>query len=83
MGQISRSGPGDLRPQILLSSIIRQIEKHAILARTQKTGVNGAVWHFVATDRSGTIGADPRVLDLLEENGIGYVIHLPWSPTQR
>lgn len=45
------------------SSIIRQIEKDAILARTQGTGINGAVWHFVASDRSGTIGADPRILD--------------------
>ena len=59
------------------SSIIRQIEKDAIMARTQTTGINGAVWHFVASDRSGTIGADPRILDLLEENGIDYVIHLP------
>lgn len=59
------------------SSITRQIEKDAILARTQGTGINGVVWHFVASDRSGTIGADPRVLDLLEENGINYVIHLP------
>ena len=59
------------------SSIIRQIEKDAIMASTQTTGINGAVWHFVASDRSGTIGADPRILDLLEENGIDYVIHLP------
>ncbi|KRE52414.1 hypothetical protein ASG92_25560 [Arthrobacter sp. Soil736] len=59
------------------SSITRQIEKDAILARTEGTGINGAVWHFVASDRSGTIGADPRILDLVEENGINYVIHLP------
>lgn len=59
------------------SSIIRQIEKDAILVRTEGTGIDGAVWHFVASDRSGTIGADLRILDLLEENGIDYVIHLP------
>lgn len=59
------------------SSIARQIEKDAILVRTEQTGINGTVWHFVASDRSGTIGADPRILDLLEENGINYVIHLP------
>lgn len=29
------------------------------------------------------VGTDPRILDLLEENGIDYVIHLPWRPTQR
>ena len=59
------------------SSMTRQIEKDAVLVRTGGTGIDGAVWHFVASDRSGTIGADPRVLDLLEENGIDYVIHLP------
>lgn len=59
------------------SSITRQIEKDALLVHTEQTGINGAVWHFVASDRSGTIGADPRILDLLEENGIKYVIHLP------
>jgi Mg-chelatase subunit ChlD len=59
------------------SSITRQIEKDAVLVQTGGTGIDGAVWHFVASDRSGTIGADPRVLDLLEENGIDYVIHLP------
>ncbi|MDR6556686.1 hypothetical protein J2809_001028 [Arthrobacter pascens] len=59
------------------SSITRQIEKDAILASTEATGINGAVWHLVASDRSGTIGADPCVLDLLGENGITYVIHLP------
>jgi DNA-directed RNA polymerase specialized sigma54-like protein len=59
------------------SSITRQIEKDAILARTSNNAIRGAVWHFVASDRSGTIGADPRILDLLEENGINYVIHLP------
>ena len=35
------------------------------------------VWHFVASGRSGSMGADPAVLDLLDENGISYVIHLP------
>jgi hypothetical protein len=61
------------------STVIRQIEKDAaILADTR--GVNGevrqAVWHFVG-GRTGSLGADPRVLDLLEEKGIAYVIHLP------
>jgi hypothetical protein len=35
------------------------------------------VWHFVASDRTGSLGADPAVLDLLDEVGIPYVIHLP------
>lgn len=55
----------------------RQIEKDALLVHTEQTGINGAVWHFVASGRSGIIQADPRILDLLEENGIDYVIHLP------
>ncbi|TLM75326.1 VWA domain-containing protein [Pseudarthrobacter sp. NamB4] len=61
------------------SSVVRQIEKDAaILADTQ--GINGqvaqAVWHFVG-GRTGSLGADPRVLQLLEDRGIAYVIHLP------
>jgi len=51
------------------------LEKDAVLARTD--GVRGVVWHFVASERSGTIGTDARILDLLDENGINYVIHVP------
>jgi hypothetical protein len=28
-------------------------------------------WHFVASGRSDSLGADPAVLDLLDEAGIG------------
>jgi hypothetical protein len=35
------------------------------------------VWHFVVSERSGTIGTHPRNLDRSDENGISYVIHLP------
>lgn len=57
----------------LRSSISRQIVKDAML----KAQGRDVVWHFVASGRSGSMGADPRVLDLLDENGISYVIHLP------
>ena len=61
------------------SRIQKQIEKDAaILADT--TGKNaevlGVVWHFVG-GRTGSLGADPRVLDLLDAKGIPYIIHLP------
>lgn len=56
------------------SRITRQIEKDALLKRD--VGVD-VVWHFVVSGRSGSLGADPRLLDLLDEAGISYVIHLP------
>ena len=65
------------------SGITGQIEKDALLVHPEQTGINGAVWHFVASGRPGTIGADPRILELLEENGIKYVIHWPCRPTGR
>lgn len=57
----------------LRSRSSRQIEKDAVL-RSQNQDV---VWRFVASGRSDSLGADPRVLDLLDEVGIPYVIHLP------
>lgn len=61
------------------SRTIRQIEKDAaILADTaaENADVAQVVWHFVG-GRTGSLGADPRVLDLLDAKGIAYVIHLP------
>lgn len=61
------------------SRVQRQIEKDAAIL-ADKTGENravvGVVWHFVG-GRTGSLGADPRVLDLLDANKIPYVIHLP------
>jgi hypothetical protein len=61
------------------SSVVRQIEKDAAIL-ADSGGLNGAVeqvvWHFVG-GRRGSLGADPRVLDLLDQKGIAYVIHLP------
>jgi hypothetical protein len=57
----------------LRSSISRQIHKDALL----RADGEQVVWHFVGSGRSGSIGADPAILDLLDENGISYVIHLP------
>lgn len=61
------------------SSIVRQIDKDAaILADMagKNAEVDAVVWHFVG-GRTGSLGADPRVLELLEDRGIAYVIHLP------
>ncbi|WP_323960987.1 VWA domain-containing protein [Arthrobacter sp. JZ12] len=57
---------------------IQQIEKDAaILAdNAGNADVEQVVWHFVG-GRTGSLGADPRVLNLLEDRGIAYVIHLP------
>ncbi len=53
----------------------RQIRKDAWLIENGR--MDGAHWHFFASSYSNTIGADPRVLDLLDEVGIPYTIHLP------
>lgn len=54
--------------------IIAQIEKDAMLRGEEVTDV---VWHFVASGRSGSLGADPRILDSLDDAGIRYLFHLP------
>jgi hypothetical protein len=52
-----------------------QIQKDAWLVRNGD--IEGAHWHFFASARSNTIGADPRLLDLLDEFDIPYTIHVP------
>ena len=42
--------------------------------------IEGAHWHFFASSRSQTVGADKRVFELLAESGIPYTIHLPAKP---
>ncbi len=59
---------------IFRSRIARQIEKDTALVADGRTDLQGVVWHFVASNRSSSVGADPRVLD---DAGIPYVIHLP------
>jgi hypothetical protein len=53
----------------------RQIRSDAWAVRTG--GAQGAHWHFFPSAISNTVGADPRVLDLLDELRIPYTIHLP------
>lgn len=40
-------------------------------------GANGVVWHFFPSGRSNSVGAAKEVLDLLDKNGIPYVVQLP------
>jgi hypothetical protein len=53
----------------------RQIRKDAWLIKNGD--IQAAHWHFFASSRSNTIGADPRVLDLLDAFDIPYTIHTP------
>ena len=57
------------------TSIRNQILKGAHLVRTG--AINGARWHFYASAVSNTIGADPKIIDLLVANGIPFTIHVP------
>lgn len=61
----------------LTDSIERQIRTDAYLVERGVGGVQSAHWHFFASGQSNTIGATQPVLDLLEELGIEYTIHLP------
>ncbi|WP_325605205.1 VWA domain-containing protein [Nocardioides sp.] len=60
-------------------SLATQISKDGLLVRATNVDVNGAHWHFMPSGRSNTVGADPRILDLLDYNKIPYTIHLPTS----
>jgi hypothetical protein len=64
VGYVSWSGPIQI-----------QIRKDAWLIETGQ--IRGAHWHFLPSSGSNTVGADPRVYDLLDEVGILYTIHLP------
>jgi hypothetical protein len=55
-----------------------QIHKDAWLVRNGD--IEGAHWHFFASARSNKIGADPRLLDLLDDVGIPFTIHIPATP---
>jgi hypothetical protein len=60
------------------SRIREQILKDAAILADQvdNSDIDEVVWHFVG-GRTGSLGADPRILDMLDEYGIQYVIHLP------
>jgi hypothetical protein len=58
-------------------SIENQIKKDAWLVQQASNGVDSAHWHFFASSASNTIGADKRLLDLLDQNNIPYTIHRP------
>lgn len=61
--------------KVFSTPLARQIQSDAFLV---KTGVvDGAHWDFFPSDRTSQLGAHPKVLDLLDEAGITYTIHLP------
>lgn len=56
-------------------SIENQIKKDAWLV--QQGQIDSAHWHLFASSSSNTIGADSRVLDLLNQYGIPFTVHVP------
>ncbi len=61
--------------------ILAQIEKDAALLAEEGGAIKCLEWHFFASDRSGTIGAHPEIIARLQELGIPYYIHLPYTDT--
>lgn len=57
------------------TAIQKQIEKDAYLVSAGR--IDGAHWHFYASATSSSIGADPKVIDLLVAKGIPFTIHVP------
>lgn len=57
--------------------LVTQIRKDGLLKQAGQ--IDQAHWHFLPSGRSNTVGADPRILDLLDSYGIEYTIHLPVS----
>ncbi len=55
------------------SFVIKQIEKDALLLNNKT--VTKVERHFFQSPITGRVGADPRLLSMLEDKGIPYVIH--------
>ncbi|MFD1460350.1 RHS repeat-associated core domain-containing protein [Paenibacillus farraposensis] len=56
----------------LTSFVKKQIQKDAELIRTGD--IEGAVWHFYKSGITGKVGATKPLLDMLDANGIKYII---------
>lgn len=59
----------------LTPELERQIRSDAHLIEIGT--IKGAHWHFLASSHTNKLGADKRVLDLLDELGIPYTVHPP------
>ncbi len=55
--------------------IREEIEKDVWLLKNRPTEVKAVVWHFFRSAETGKIGADPRILKILDDNGIKYVFY--------
>lgn len=58
-----------------VNRVLEQIAKDKRLLTAQE--FDALEWHFFASAASHSVGADPRILDALDEAGIPYFIHLP------
>jgi len=54
---------------------VKQIKKDIEILQTVKKGVVNYEWHFFRSSITGKIGADVRLIQLLESGGIRIVIH--------
>jgi hypothetical protein len=54
---------------------VDQILKDAEIVGRRIEDIESAHWHFFRSSVTGRVGADPRILDLLRECGIGYTIY--------
>lgn len=58
-----------------VKATLEQIAKDKRLLDADR--VDGIEWHFFASGKSGTVGADPSIIKALQDAGIPYFFHLP------
>ena len=70
-------GPGGLTHGLLAEGArkVLAIEKDVKLFDIGE--LSDIEWHFFSSGRSNSIGADKRILDLLDANNIPYFFHIP------
>lgn len=61
----------------LTAEIKSQINSDAYLIKTG--AIKGAHWDFYPSAHTHHVGTSPQLLDLLEENGITFTIHMPFA----
>ena len=54
-----------------------QIRRDVELLNDPFTEIERVEWHFFASDISRSIGANPLILEALDDAGIPYFVHLP------
>ena len=67
-----------MKPRIFLCLALMMCPARSLSARPARAAdgdIGGAVWHFFRSPVTGEIGPSGPLYQLLDQNGIGIVIH--------